>query len=40
MIGNTTAEDHGDKHHITNIIAIQQQSKDLRSIEELNIINR
>ncbi len=40
MTGITTAEDHGDRHHVTNTTAAQQQPRDLRSVGKLNSINR
>ncbi len=36
MTGIITAEDHGDRHHVTNITAEQQQPEDSKSIGELN----
>jgi len=35
-----TAEDHSDRHHVTDITAVQQQPEDLRPTEELNLNNR
>ena len=40
VIGITTAEDHGNKYHVTDIIATQQQPGDLRLIGELNLTDR
>ena len=40
MIGNITAEDHGDRHHVTNITATQQQLEDPEPAGELNQTNR
>ncbi len=40
MTGITTAKDHGDRHHVTNTTAAQQQPGDLGLVGELNQINR
>ena len=40
MTEDITAEDHGDRHHVTDITAAQQQPEDLRPAEELNQTNR
>ncbi len=37
---NITMEDYGDRHHIINIIVMQQQLRDSESAEKLNIIDR
>ena len=34
------AEDHGDRHHVTDITAAQQQPEDPGLAEELNQTNR
>ena len=33
-------EDHGDRHHVTDITAAQQQPRNLRPVGELNQTNR
>ncbi len=40
MTGNITAEDHGDRYHMTDITVTQQQLGDSGPIEELNLTNR
>ncbi len=40
VIGIITVKNHGDGHHVTDIIAEQWQPENLRSIEELNQNNR
>ncbi len=40
MTGIITVEDHGDEYHITDIIAVQQQPRDLELTRELNNNNR
>ena len=40
MTGIIIAEDYSDRHHVTDITAVQQQPRDLRPAEELNQINR
>jgi len=37
---NITAEDHGDRHHVTNITVTQQYFGDSKPIEECNIDDR
>ncbi len=37
---NIIAKDHGDRYHVTNITAEQQQPGDLEPIGELNQNNR
>ena len=36
MTGSIIAEDHGDRHHMTDITMAQQQSGDLGPTGELN----
>ena len=40
MTEDITAEDYGDRHHVTNITAAQQHPGDLRPAGELNTNNR
>ncbi len=40
MTGIITAEDHDDRHHVTDTTAVQQQLEDSRPAGELNITNR
>ncbi len=40
MTESITAEDHGDGHHVTDIIVTQQQPGDLRPVGELNSTDR
>ena len=40
MTGSITAEDHGNAHHVIDIIATQQQPGDPRPAGELNTNNR
>ncbi len=40
MIGNITMEDYGDKHHVTDITAAQQQPENLGPVGKLNLTNR
>jgi len=40
VTGIITVKDHGDRHHVTNIIVIQQQPGDPEPTEELNQIDR
>ncbi len=40
MTGTITAKDHGDRHHVTDTIAVQQQPEDLEPTGKLNSINR
>ena len=40
MTGIITAEDHGDRHYVTDIIAAQQQPGDPGSAGELNQTDR
>ncbi len=40
MTESITAEDHSDRHHVTDITAAQQQPGDLRPAGEFNQINR
>ena len=40
MTENITAEDHGDRHHVTDTTVAQQQLGDLGSTEEFSSINR
>ncbi len=40
MTGSIIAEDHGDRHHMTDITMAQQQPGDLGPAEELNPTNR
>ncbi len=35
-----TAKDHDNRHHVTDTTAMQQQPRDLRPTEELNLTNR
>ena len=40
MTESITAEDHGDRYHVTNITAVQQQPGDLGPAGEFNQTNR
>ena len=40
MTENITAEDHGNRYHVTNTTAMQQQPGDPGSIGEFNLTNR
>ena len=40
MTESITAEDHGNRHHMTDITAAQQQSGDLGLVGELNQTNK
>ncbi len=38
MIRNITTEDYGNRHHVTNITAVQQQSGNLEPTGKLDIL--
>ena len=40
MIGIITVEDYGDRHYVTDITMVQQQPRDLRPAEKLNLTDR
>jgi len=40
VTGSITAEDHSDRHYVTNITAAQQQPENLGPAGELNQNNR
>ncbi len=40
MTGIITVEDHGERHHMTNITAVQQQFEDSGFTKELNLTDR
>ncbi len=40
MTGNIIAKDHGDRYHVTDTTAAQQQPEDLGLAKELNSNNR
>ena len=40
MTGSINTEDHGDRYHVTDIIAMQQQPGDPELAEEFNTNNR
>ncbi len=40
MTETITAEDHDDRHHMTDTTIAQQQPEDLEPVEELNSTNR
>ncbi len=40
MTESITAEDHGNRHHVTDITTAQQQPRDPGSVGEFNQTNR
>ncbi len=40
MIKIITAEDHDDRHHMTDTTAMQQQPENLKPVGKLNLNNR